>query len=149
MSAPEPRAAGRIERLLRELAPQVLGATLRRFRDFAACEDAVQEALIAAASQWPRDGIPDNPRGWLIQVALRRMTDHVRSEISRRYTADDVELAEELARRLLEIGYVDMKDPARLEELVPVPKHARHFSHREMFEALNGADLVDAVGLVG
>jgi len=74
----------RAEHLLRELAPQVLGATMRRFRDFAACEDAVQEALIAAAAQWPRDGIPDNPRGWLIQVALRRMTDHVRSEISRR-----------------------------------------------------------------
>jgi RNA polymerase sigma factor (sigma-70 family) len=74
----------RAEQLLRDLAPQVLGATLRRFRDFAACEDAVQEALIAAATQWPRDGIPDNPRGWLIQVTLRRMTDHVRSEISRR-----------------------------------------------------------------
>jgi RNA polymerase sigma factor (sigma-70 family) len=74
----------RAEQLLRDLAPQVLGATLRRFRDFAACEDAVQEALIAAATQWPRDGIPDNPRGWLIHVALRRMTDHVRGEISRR-----------------------------------------------------------------
>lgn len=74
----------RAEHLLRDLAPQVLGATLRRFRDFAACEDAVQEALIAAATQWPRDGIPDNPRGWLIHVALRRMTDHVRGEISRR-----------------------------------------------------------------
>ena len=74
----------RAEQLLRDLAPQVLGATLRRFRDFAACEDAVQEALIAAATQWPRDGIPDNPRGWLIHVALRRMTDHVRGEIARR-----------------------------------------------------------------
>jgi RNA polymerase sigma factor (sigma-70 family) len=70
--------------LLREIAPQVLGAVVRRFRDFAASEDAVQEALISAATQWPRDGIPANPRGWLIQVALRRMTDHVRSEISRR-----------------------------------------------------------------
>ena len=74
----------RAEQLLRDLAPQVLGATLRRFRDFAACEDAVQEALIAAATQWPRAGIPGNPRGWLIHVALRRMTDHVRGEISRR-----------------------------------------------------------------
>jgi RNA polymerase sigma factor (sigma-70 family) len=72
------------EHLLRDLAPQVLGAVVRRFRDFAASEDAVQEALIAAAQQWPRDGLPDNPRGWLIQVALRRMTDHVRSEIARR-----------------------------------------------------------------
>ncbi len=72
------------ERLLRDLAPQVLGAVCRRFRDFAACEDAVQEALIAASTQWPRDGVPSNPRGWLIQVALRRMTDHVRSEIARR-----------------------------------------------------------------
>ena len=74
----------RAEHLLRDLAPQVLGAVVRRFRDFAASEDAVQEALIAAATSWPRDGIPDNPRGWLIQVALRRMTDHIRSEISRR-----------------------------------------------------------------
>ena len=73
-----------LERLLRDLAPQVLGAVVRRHRDFAACEDAVQEALIAAAAQWPRDGTPGNPRGWLIQVALRRMTDHVRSEIARR-----------------------------------------------------------------
>ncbi|HXU43954.1 MAG TPA: sigma factor, partial [Thermoanaerobaculia bacterium] len=74
----------RVERLLRELAPQVLGPVVRRFRDFAASEDAVQEALIAAAAQWPRDGVPDHPRGWLIQVAMRRLTDHVRSEVSRR-----------------------------------------------------------------
>jgi predicted RNA polymerase sigma factor len=67
------------EHLLRELAPQVLGAVIRRFRDFAAVEDAVQEALVAAAVQWPREGLPENPRAWLIQVASRRMTDHVRS----------------------------------------------------------------------
>ncbi len=73
-----------VERLLRELAPEVLGAMVRRFHDFAACEDAVQEALIAAAAQWPRDGAPDNPRGWLVHVARRRMTDHLRSAISRR-----------------------------------------------------------------
>jgi RNA polymerase sigma factor (sigma-70 family) len=75
---------GRIEQLLRELAPQVLGAVVRRHRDFAAAEDAVQEALIAAAEQWARDGVPNNPRGWLLQVALRRMTDHIRGEIARR-----------------------------------------------------------------
>jgi RNA polymerase sigma factor (sigma-70 family) len=72
------------EHLLRELAPQVLGAVVRRFRDFAAAEDCVQEALVAAAVQWPRDGFPDNPRAWLIQVASRRMTDHQRSELARR-----------------------------------------------------------------
>jgi RNA polymerase sigma factor (sigma-70 family) len=72
------------EHLLRELTPQVLGAVMRRFRDFAAAEDAVQEALVAAAVQWPREGLPDNPRAWLIQVASRRMTDHVRSELARR-----------------------------------------------------------------
>jgi RNA polymerase sigma factor (sigma-70 family) len=72
------------EHLLRDLAPQVLGAVIRRFRDFAAAEDAVQEALIAAAVQWPSEGVPDNPRAWLIQVAFRRMTDHVRSEVARR-----------------------------------------------------------------
>ena len=72
------------EDLLRELAPQVLGAVIRRFRDFAASEDAVQEALMAAALQWPEEGIPDNPRGWLIQVAARRMTDHLRADLARR-----------------------------------------------------------------
>jgi RNA polymerase sigma factor (sigma-70 family) len=73
-----------IEHLLRELAPEVLGAVVRRTRDFAASEDAVQEAMIAAAEQWPGQGIPDNPRGWLVKVAFRRMTDAVRSDIARR-----------------------------------------------------------------
>ena len=72
------------EQLLRELAPQVLGATVRRYGDFAAAEDAVQDTLIAAAEQWPRQGMPDNPRGWLMHVASRRMTDHIRSETARR-----------------------------------------------------------------
>lgn len=72
------------ERLLRELTPQVLGAIIRRFGDFGAAEDAVQEALLAASQQWPKTGKPDNPRGWLIHVAARRMTDHLRSERSRR-----------------------------------------------------------------
>lgn len=76
--------ATRVELLLRELAPQVLGAVVRRFRDFSASEDAVQEAMIAAAEQWSRDGLPANPRSWLIQVALRRMTDHIRREVARR-----------------------------------------------------------------
>ncbi|KFE71382.1 RNA polymerase sigma factor [Hyalangium minutum] len=71
--------------LLRDLAPQVLGAVIRRFRDFAASEDAVQEALIAATTQWPREGLPDNPRAWLIQVASRRITDQVRAEAARRH----------------------------------------------------------------
>ncbi|HVX38404.1 MAG TPA: DUF6596 domain-containing protein [Gemmatimonadaceae bacterium] len=73
-----------IEHLLRELTPQVLGAVARKHGDFAAAEDAVQEALIAAASQWPERGVPANPRGWLYHVALRRITDHLRSEIARR-----------------------------------------------------------------
>jgi RNA polymerase sigma factor (sigma-70 family) len=72
------------ENLLRELAPQVLGAVIRRFGDFSASEDAVQEALLAAAVQWPAEGMPANPRGWLIQVAARRMTDHLRADLARR-----------------------------------------------------------------
>jgi RNA polymerase sigma factor (sigma-70 family) len=72
------------ENLLRELAPRVLGVVTRRFHDFAAAEDAVQEALLAASLQWPREGVPDNPRGWLIQVAGRRMMDYLRSEEARR-----------------------------------------------------------------
>jgi RNA polymerase sigma factor (sigma-70 family) len=73
-----------IEHLLREFTPQVLGMVVRRFRDFAAAEDAVQEASLAAAMQWPRDGLPENPRAWLTQVAFRRITDHIRSESARR-----------------------------------------------------------------
>lgn len=71
------------EHLLRDLAPQVLGVLLHRFRDFAAAEDAVQESLIAAANQWPCEGNPDNPRAWLIRIATRRMIDHTRSEHAR------------------------------------------------------------------
>jgi predicted RNA polymerase sigma factor len=70
--------------LLRELAPRVLSAVVRRYRDFAAGEDAVQEALLAAARQWPQTGLPANPGGWLAQVASRRMTDQIRREIARR-----------------------------------------------------------------
>ena len=81
-------AADRVGRLLRELGPQVLAAVARRHEDFAAAEDAVQEALIAAAEQWPDDGVPDNPRGWLYHVAMRRITDHLRSEIARRRRED-------------------------------------------------------------
>ena len=83
-------AAAVPEHLLRDLAPQVLAAVARRHRDFAAAEDAVQDALIAAAAQWPRDGTPDNPRGWLYQVALRRLADSARSEMSRRKREEDV-----------------------------------------------------------
>jgi RNA polymerase sigma factor (sigma-70 family) len=72
------------ERLLRELAPQVLSAVVRRYGDFGAAEDAVQEALTAAAFQWPRTGVPENPRAWLIQVAARKLTDQLRAESARR-----------------------------------------------------------------
>ena len=76
--------------LLRELTPQVLGAVARRTGDFAAAEDAVQEALIAASVQWPQQGVPRNPRGWLLHVALRRMTDQLRSELARRRREDAI-----------------------------------------------------------
>ncbi|MET8255134.1 sigma-70 family RNA polymerase sigma factor, partial [Micromonospora sp. NPDC005197] len=71
------------EDLLRELAPQVLGALVRRFGHFDTAEDAVQEALIAAADGWPRDGVPENPRAWLITVASRRLTDLLRRDQAR------------------------------------------------------------------
>lgn len=73
-----------VEDLLRRHAPQVLGALVRRYGHFDPAEDSVQEALIAAAGQWPRDGVPDNPRGWLIRVASRRLTDRLRSDEARR-----------------------------------------------------------------
>jgi RNA polymerase sigma factor (sigma-70 family) len=76
--------AAALEGQLRELGPQALAAVARRFGDFAAAEDAVQEALLAAATRWPDDGTPDNPLGWLIRVAARRLTDQYRSEDARR-----------------------------------------------------------------
>jgi RNA polymerase sigma factor (sigma-70 family) len=77
-----------VEDLLHRLAPQVLGALLRRHGHFDACEDAVQEALLAAAVQWPGEGVPENPRGWLITVASRRMIDQLRTEEARRRRED-------------------------------------------------------------
>ncbi|MEU4594770.1 RNA polymerase sigma factor [Micromonospora aurantiaca (nom. illeg.)] len=73
-----------VEDLLRTLAPQVLGVLVRRHGQFYACEDAVQEALLAAAVQWPEQGLPDRPRSWLVTVATRRLTDEWRSEHARR-----------------------------------------------------------------
>jgi RNA polymerase sigma factor (sigma-70 family) len=72
------------EDLLRELAPQVLGVLVRRHGQFEECEDAVQEAVLAAAVQWPADGVPANPRGWLITIATRRLIDQMRSDHARR-----------------------------------------------------------------
>ncbi len=71
--------------LLRDLSPKVLARLVRRFGDFATCEDAVQEALLAAAQQWPADGLPDNPLGWLATVASRRRIELLRSETARRH----------------------------------------------------------------
>jgi RNA polymerase sigma factor (sigma-70 family) len=76
------------EDVLRELAPQVLGALVRRYGHFDAAEDAVQEALLAASVQWPEEGVPDNPRSWLIRVASRRLIDELRSNEARRRRED-------------------------------------------------------------
>jgi RNA polymerase sigma factor (sigma-70 family) len=75
---------GRVEHLLRDLAPHVLGALVRHHGDFGGCEDAVQEALLAAAVQWPVEGLPRNPKGWLITVASRRRIEAVRRDTARR-----------------------------------------------------------------
>jgi RNA polymerase sigma factor (sigma-70 family) len=84
----------RVEDLLRELAPQVLGVLVRRFGGFDTCEDAVQEALLAAAMQWPAEGVPDNPKGWLITVATRRRTELWRNETARRRREQTANLLE-------------------------------------------------------
>jgi RNA polymerase sigma factor (sigma-70 family) len=82
-----------LEDLLRELAPRVLGVLVRRYGRFDACEDATQEALLLAATRWPVDGVPDNPRGWLVTVAVHRLLDELRSEQARRRREDAVMLA--------------------------------------------------------
>jgi RNA polymerase sigma factor (sigma-70 family) len=73
-----------IEDLLREFAPQVLGTLVRRYGQFDGCEDAVQEAVLAATVQWPAQGVPANPRAWLTSVAFRRLIDQMRSDHARR-----------------------------------------------------------------
>ena len=89
-----------IEQLLRELTPQVLGTVVRRYHNFSAAEDAVQEASLAAAIQWPIEGLPANPRAWLVQVAIRRMTDHIRREVARRRRENEVAVSrDELANQ--------------------------------------------------
>ncbi|WP_022893789.1 RNA polymerase sigma factor [Agromyces subbeticus] len=86
MSRAEAGAGAEAEavRALRAAAPSALAVLVRRYGDFAACEDAMQEALIAAASQWPREGLPDSPRAWLVRVGSRRYIDEVRSDVARR-----------------------------------------------------------------
>ncbi|HLH28219.1 MAG TPA: sigma factor, partial [Acidimicrobiales bacterium] len=79
---------GCVEDLLRRLAPQVLGAVVRRYGNFALAEDATQEALLAAAARWPSTGLPANPKAWLITVAGRRLTDLLRADQARRRRED-------------------------------------------------------------
>jgi RNA polymerase sigma factor (sigma-70 family) len=83
-----------VEDLLRRLAPQVLGVLVRRYGDFAAAEDAVQEALLAATLQWREHGVPESPHGWLLTVASRRLTDQIRSDQARRRREESVVAAE-------------------------------------------------------
>ena len=82
--------AAEIEDLLRSLTPQVLGAAVRRYGHFDLAEDATQEALLAAASLWPKDGLPIDPKAWLVTVASRRLTDLLRAEQARRRREETV-----------------------------------------------------------
>ncbi|MDX6259285.1 MAG: hypothetical protein QOH84_973 [Kribbellaceae bacterium] len=83
-----------IDQLLRELAPQIVGPLVRRYGGFDTCEDAVQEALLAASQQWPVDGLPENPRSWLITVASRRRIEMLRNEAARHRREETVALSE-------------------------------------------------------
>jgi RNA polymerase sigma factor (sigma-70 family) len=87
-----------VQHLLRDLTPLVLGVLVRRYRDFAGCEDAVQDALVAASRQWPEQGLPESPRAWLIRVATRRLTDQIRAEAARR------------AREQIVVAFVPVED---------------------------------------
>ncbi|MFE4361163.1 RNA polymerase sigma factor [Kitasatospora sp. NPDC056800] len=107
---------GAVEGLLRELAPQVLGVLVRRHGGaFDACEDAVQEALLAAATQWPEGGVPANPRGWLVTVAERRLVDRVRSDSARRRREEALALATPQSALLAPAA--DAPDPAADDSL--------------------------------
>lgn len=99
------------QHLLRSLVPQVLAIVTRRFGDFCAAEDALQEALLAAAQQWPLQGVPKHPRAWLVQVASRRLMDQLRSELARRQReTDSVAFADESLLSAPPPEYVDDSD---------------------------------------
>ncbi|MEU4449475.1 sigma-70 family RNA polymerase sigma factor [Actinosynnema sp. NPDC050801] len=104
-------ATADVEHLLRAEAPQVLGALVRRFGRFDVAEDAVQEALLAASRAWPVDGVPENPRSWLIRIGYRRMVDLLRSDQARRRREQEAGLAElamgEPSRQALPPAYTD------------------------------------------
>lgn len=106
-----------VEHLLREITPQVLGALTRRHRDFAAAEDAVQEALLDASMQWPLEGVPENPAGWLYRIALRRLSDHVRSDVARRRREEQI--ANEFAEEELQVPPIEEEfEPEQDDTLV-------------------------------
>lgn len=100
-----------VPELLAELAPQVLGALVRRFRDLARSEDGLQEAMIVAAERWPVQGLPRNPRGWLVTVASRRITDGLRSDSARAERERRVLLAEPIDPRVARAADEDDPDP--------------------------------------
>jgi len=104
----------RIEDLLREFAPQVLGTLVRRHGQFDACEDAVQEALLAAALQWPDEGVPDRPRSWLLTVASRSLVDGWRAESARRRRETVVALDPAVDIPAVELADADRDDTLAL-----------------------------------
>ena len=122
---------GGVEDRLRALAPQVLGALVRRHGQFDACEDAVQEALIAAAARWPADGVPDNPRAWLLTVADRRLTDAWRSDSARRAREDSALAAEPADARVapgadLLVEALDAEGPDGEDDTLSLLLHCCH-----------------------
>jgi RNA polymerase sigma factor (sigma-70 family) len=108
-------AGARLDEVLRELAPSVLGTLARRSGQFDVAEDAVQEALVAAARQWPTQGVPENPRGWLLTVASRRMVNTIRSESARRRREETV--AASASREALVAPAADTVAPDRDDTL--------------------------------
>jgi RNA polymerase sigma factor (sigma-70 family) len=121
----------RVEDQLRALAPQVLGALVRRHGQFDACEDAVQEALIAAAAQWPEEGAPDNPRAWLLTVAGRRLTDAWRSDSARRAREDSALAAEPADARVapgadIEVEALDVEGSGDQDDTLTLLLHCCH-----------------------
>ena len=115
-----------LEPLLRELAPQILGPLVRRYGGFDTCEDAVQEALLAASQQWPVEGLPENPRGWLITVASRRRIEMLRSEAARQHREETVASLEPVDP----LAVADVDDTLTLLFLCCHPALTRAFADR-------------------
>ena len=128
------------EAVWREHTADVLAALLRRSGDFGACEDVVQEALLAAAEQWPREGRPDDPKAWLVRVAKNKCVDTARQTARRPSPVADV------PERLTQASSTDAGGHEIWEQVAALPEKQRLAVALHYFGGLSHAETAELTG---